>query len=96
MFFFSSLVLLIRGEGWQENMLKMAVFPLMQSVPCFEEKLKLYFLKNVMTSVFELGDTDCRERESIILHFCIKKKKKKEKKFYLNTKKSFHEVSFSV
>ena len=27
----------LRSEGWEENLMKMVVYPLMQSVPCFEE-----------------------------------------------------------
>ena len=48
---FSSLVLLLRGDGCEENLLKMAVFPLMQSVPSYEENRKMLNLKNVLTSV---------------------------------------------
>ena len=50
-FFVSSLFLLLRGEGWEENLLKMAVFLLMQSVQSFEESLKCIFWENVINNV---------------------------------------------
>ena len=37
---FSSLVLILRGGSWEENMLKMPVFPLMQPAQSFKENLK--------------------------------------------------------
>ena len=48
---FSSLVLLLRGKGWEENMLKMPVFSLMKLVQCFEENFILVFLKYIITSI---------------------------------------------
>ena len=48
---FSSLALLLRGESWKDIFQKMAVFPIMQLVPCFEEKIRLLFLNNGITSV---------------------------------------------
>ena len=43
---FSSLIWLLRGEGWEKNLLKMALFLFMQSVPSFEQ-IEIYVLKNV-------------------------------------------------
>ena len=40
---FSSIVLLLRGEGWEENWLKLALFPLMLSVPCLKKNLNYCF-----------------------------------------------------
>ena len=51
-FFFSILVLLLRGGSREENMIKMPVFPLMQHAHNFEENWKFIFLKNVKTNVF--------------------------------------------
>ena len=41
----------LRSEGWKENFMKMVVYPLMKSVPCFEEDQKNVFLTIVKPSV---------------------------------------------
>ena len=41
----SSIVLLLRGETKQKNVLKMPVFFLIQPVPGIQENFKLYFFK---------------------------------------------------
>ena len=33
----------LRSEGCEENFMKMVVYPLMKSVPCFEEDKKMFF-----------------------------------------------------
>ena len=92
-FSFSSLVLLLRGEGWKENLKKMAVILLMQSVQCFEENFKPLFFKNVMASVLKTWRNRLQERRKRSSSFSYKEKGKKlQKKSNLNTKKLFHEV----
>ena len=41
-YLYSSIVLVLRGEGKQKNMLKTPVFELMQPVPSSEENFKYY------------------------------------------------------
>ena len=49
---FYSLVLLLRSGSWEENMLKISVFPLMQPAQNSKENLKLRFLNTIITNDF--------------------------------------------